>query len=548
MIRIYYPRDKRLYDWRLIRGIHTIGRDKDCDLVIEDDTVSRRHARLEIIDEQNINLSDLGSHNGTSVNGNIVNGSAKLEHNDIIVIGRIELRLSVGKTPQYEGNSLIISNMDEDLSKATILTMDKALRPLPLKILENPGVFKAISEIGKMLVVPGNDQDMLDKSLNLLQDIIPVERAAIFLTSGPEGELCLTACCTAGRGFSSSFYISRTIIGEVFDQKRAILISDPQANSRFAEQQSIIDSKIKSAMAVPLYDEGQIFGILYADTSNPAHHYTEDYLRITATFANILAAKLINSNLLNEKRAREILESELAAASRIQSRLLPTELPNIDGYLFNAFQIQCGQVGGDLYDMAELADGRILLLLADVSGKGMGAALLASNILAAFRALYNAKDFDLLDATRNVSKQLQAFTRPGDFATLFIGLLNPETNSLQFINSGHNPPIVLRRDGTIKYLEASGIPIGIMDFDAWKKESIDILAGDCIFIFTDGIPEAVNSNDEQFSDEKLEKLAKEYSGKTPEEFTDSIMMEVNNFIGESPRSDDITMIILRRIH
>ena len=546
MIRIFNPLDKSRQDWRLQEGTYVIGRSPECDLVITDDTVSRRHARIEIIDEQTVNLIDLGSHNGTTVNGIRVTDPVKLSHNDIVALGKVELKLTTGEISGIKDNLVSISEVDDDLTKATLLPMREALQPLPSKILENPEVFKAISEIGRMLIVPGGDEKMLNEGLKLLQEVIPVERAAIFLTGQEEEDICLSACCLASEGHSDSFCISRTILRELLKQRKAILIPDPQAEAKYARQHSIIRSKIKSAMAVPLFDEGKVFGILYADTTNPTHHYTEDYLRITATFGNMLAAKMINNNLLNERRAREILESELAVASQIQEQLLPRELPAIEGYSSEAFQIQCKQVGGDLYDVARLDDGRILLLLADVSGKGMGAALLASNILASFRAFYNTKDFGLLGATCGVSKQLLTFTRPGDFATLFIGLLDPGANSLQYINAGHNPPLVLRSDGRTEYLKASGMPIGVMHFDAWKEESIDLLAGDSVFFFTDGIPEAFNSRDEQFGDDRLEKLAKKCSGQSPKEFTDSVVAEVNNFIGKLPRSDDITMMILRR--
>ncbi len=546
MIRIFDPVDKGRHDWRLQKGTYIIGRSTECDLAIMDDTVSRGHARIEIVNEQTINLTDLGSHNGTTVNGNRITGPAKLNHNDIIAFGKVEVKLTIDEISGITDSRVSITDIDDDLTKATLLPMDEALKPLPARILEDPNVFKAISEVGKMLIVPGDDEQMLEKGIELLQKVIPVERVAVFLTGESGEDVFLSACCIAGEKHSNSFCISNTILKEILSQKKAILISDPQTEGKYAEQQSIIRSNIKSAMAVPLYDEGQVLGILYADTTNPVHHYTEDYLRITATFANILAAKMINNNLLNEKRAKEILESELATASQIQEQLLPRESPRIEGYSLDAFQIQCRQVGGDLYDVAQLSDGRIIFMLADVSGKGMGAALLASDILASFRILYNVRDFDLLDATCRVSRQLLAFTRPGDFATLFIGLLNPDTNSLQYINAGHNPPLVMRNDCKVEYLQASGIPMGVMDFDAWKEESIDFLAGDSIFIFSDGIPEAVNSRDEQFGDERLEKLAIECSGRSPKEFTDSIMAEVNNFIGEVPRSDDITMIVLSR--
>jgi sigma-B regulation protein RsbU (phosphoserine phosphatase) len=424
--------------------------------------------------------------------------------------------------------------------------MEEALRPLPSKILENPNIFTALSEMGKMLIIPGPQEEMLEKALDLFQAIVPAERVAIIFTGEQGNQIFLAASRLPNEGSPASFTISHTIVRELLIQQNAILISNTQTHSKFAGKKSIIESGIESAMAVPLFDKGQVLGILYADTANPAHHYTEDYLRITATFGNMLAAKISNCHLLKEQRAKEILESELAVASQIQKQLLPREYPHIEAYSFDAFQIQCKLVGGDLYDVTRLDDGRILFMLADVSGKGMGAALLASNILASFRVLYDSRDFDLLDATGNVSRQLLAFTRPGDFATLFIGLLCPKTHILRYINAGHNPPLVVRSDGKIEYLEASGIPIGAMQFDAWKEESIDLLAGDNVFVFTDGIPEAVNSREDQFGDERLEKLAIECARQSPEEFIDSIMEEVNNFIGEVARSDDITMIVLIR--
>jgi sigma-B regulation protein RsbU (phosphoserine phosphatase) len=149
-------------------------------------------------------------------------------------------------------------------------------------------------------------------------------------------------------------------------------------------------------------------------------------------------------------------------------------------------------------------------------------------------------------AVCSVSRQLLAFSRSGDFATLFIALLDPISNSLRFVNAGHNPPLVIKSGGEKEYLDASGIPLGAMAFDAWKENSIAIREGDVVFVFTDGIPEAVDSQDEQFGDDRLEKLAVVCAGKSPKEFTDAVMTAVSDFIGEFARSDDITMLILRR--
>ena len=547
MIKLFSLEGNKLYDWTLEKGKFTIGRSTQGDLVINDSTVSRKHAEIEIVDENIINLTDLGSHNGTTVNGYAITDSAKLKDGDIISFGRVEFKIVIGEKEELASDTFSVAeSSDDDLKNATVLPIKEALQPLPAKIIDNPRVFQAISEMGRMLILPGSGEEMFDKALELLQGAIPTERVALLLSKPGGQELSLAASRFSGRRASGSFTISRTIVRELLNQKNAILISDPQADSRFAEQKSIVGSGIRSAMAVPLFDEGRVLGILYADTTNPLHRYTEDFLRVTATFGNILAAKITNHNLLKERQVKEVLEAELKVASQIQNQLLPAKLLHIERYSLSAFQAQCKSVGGDLYDVAELADGRILFLLADVSGKGMGAALLMSNVLAAFRIMYAAQDFRLLDAVSQVSRQLLKFSRPGDFATLFICVLCPKTNTLRYINAGHNPPLLVRSNGKMEDLEASGIPIGTFDISNWKEETLKFEKGDFLFMFTDGVPEATNKDGEMYEDDRLKRFLLNSQNQSPEELTESVLDEIKDFMGEAPQSDDITMMILRR--
>lgn len=545
MFKLFSLEGKRLYDWALKQGNYTVGRSSGCDLVINDSTVSREHARVEVADEKTISLTDLGSHNGTTVNGYAINDTVKLQTNDIVSFGRVQFKI----TPSSEktaATAFSLGDSEQDLANATLLPIKEALRPLPAKVIDNPQVFQAISEMGRMLILPGSGEEMFEKALELLQDVIPTERVAILL-SEPEGEeLYLAASRVSGRRPLDSFTISRTIVRELLNQKNAILISDPRADSRFAQQQSIVGSGIRSAMAVPLFDEDKVLGILYADTSNPVHRYSEDFLRVTATFGNILAAKIANQSLLKERQAKEVLEAELKVASQIQNQLLPASLLEVEGYSISAFQAQCKAVGGDLYDVAQLKDGCVLFLLADVSGKGMGAALLMSNILAAFRILYGAEDFNLADVTSRVSRELVRFSRAEDFATLFICELCPEKHTLRYLNAGHNPPIMVRSDGKVEELQPSGIPIGAFDLYGWKEETLEFGVGDFLFMFTDGVSEATNSQGEMYQEERLKGFLLKFQKQSPDELTESVLDEIREFMGGASQSDDITTIILRR--
>jgi sigma-B regulation protein RsbU (phosphoserine phosphatase) len=184
--------------------------------------------------------------------------------------------------------------------------------------------------------------------------------------------------------------------------------------------------------------------------------------------------------------------------------------------------------------------------LADVSGKGMGAALLMSNVLAAFRILYSAPDFDLFDVTCRVSKQLLRVSRPEDFATLFICQLCPESHTLRYINAGHNPPLMVRDNGEVEHLQPSGIPIGAFDISGWKEETLEFGVGDFLFMFTDGVSEATNRDGEMFEDDRLKEFLLKSQSQSPEELTESVLNEINAFMGGALPSDDVTMIVLRR--
>jgi serine phosphatase RsbU (regulator of sigma subunit) len=514
-------------------------------LIIDDETVSRKHAEIEIIDKDTIRITDIGSHNGTIVNGRRIKESTLLQPNDSIVLGKAEMIMTEGASSSFPGSPIDFLDFSPELTQAIRLPVDQALSIPSTAIMEQPGILASFSEMGKMLILPGPEEKMFGRSLELLGEVIAGDRFAIFLVGDDKEELHLAACRITGEKISEPFKISRTILEDLLYNRNAVLISDTRTNSKYAEQQSIVQARIQSAIAVPLFDDDEILGLIYADTRNPLHHYSEDDLRVTTTFGNILAAKIANCHLLKERQAKEILESELEVASQIQAELLPGEFPVINGYSFHAFQVQCQSVGGDLYDVCKLTDGRILFLLADVSGKGMGAALLASNILASFRILYDTPDLDILDAVRRVSEQLLTFSRSGDFATLFIGTLQPEKRHFQYVNAGHDPPLLVRNDGSTEPLEASGVPVGALDIPVWKTETIDLERGDFIFAYTDGITETLNEKDELFGEERLMSALLASIGQSPENLVEKIIRDVRDFMGDVPQSDDITLFMLR---
>jgi len=547
MLKLVGTDEEKFYSWALKPGSYKIGRKSDCDFCIPHRTVSRHHAVLSVPDNGNsMVLEDLGSHNGTFVDSKRISKKTGVKAGMSIMFGSTEFKIV--KSDKSDAGSAALPKTilgDEDLQKSVFLSIDEALKPLPEKASELPNLLPTFFDMAKMLVLTEPQEVMLNKSLEMISKVIPAERLAVLFVSDDNEEVYTAAARRSGNSGSEGFHLSKTIVGDIISNKRAIVLGNPEEDPRFATQKSIIMSDMKSVVAVPMFDEGRILGILYADTSNPAHSYNDEHMRVMATFGNIIASRLLNYELLDERQEKEVMEAELRRASSIQKNLLVTEPLEIKDYQIFGYQEQSRQVGGDLYDYKLLPDGKLLFLLADVSGKGMGAALLMSNILASFRILYEMDNFDLLRAVESASLQLCRFSSPGDFATLFTGLLDPETNQLQFINAGHNPPLLVREGNVLEELQPSGTMIGAFDFSTWEKQTVEMNPGDLVYIYTDGITEADNTR-EQLGEERMQEILRENSGRSPSDLADAFMDRINEFMGDEPRSDDITMMILKR--
>lgn len=548
MLKLVGTDGDKFYSWELKPGKYLVGREGDSDFRIPHRTVSRRHAEIEVPGNgAGVQVTDLGSHNGTYVENRRIAQKTDLEIGNPIRFGGAEFKLVEGDNKSSLAGSTLprAALKNEDLQKSVFLDIDEALKPLPEKASELPHLVATIFDMAKLLVLTEPRQEMLEKSLKMVSRVIPSDRLAVLFVSDDGEEVYTAATLHPNEKDPGEFQLSRTIINDIITNKHAIVIGNPEEDPRFAAKQSIIMSEMKSAMAVPLIDEGRILGILYADTANPMHSYNDEHMRVMATFGNIIASRLLNYELLDERQEKELLDAEINRAASIQENLLVTEPPKLDGYRIYAYQEQSRYVGGDLYDMKLLPDGKLLFLLADVSGKGLGAALLMSNILAGFRILYDSDNFNLRKAVESVSLQLYHFSSPGDFATLFIGLLDPETNKLRFVNAGHNPPLLVGPGDRMETLEPSGTMIGAFDFSTWEESETTMNPGDLVYIFTDGITEADNGK-EQYGEERMTEFLLEHKSCKPDDLAFKYMKVINDFMGSAPRSDDITMMILKR--
>jgi sigma-B regulation protein RsbU (phosphoserine phosphatase) len=259
-----------------------------------------------------------------------------------------------------------------------------------------------------------------------------------------------------------------------------------------------------------------------------------------------IRASLENDYLVKQSLEKERFEKELALAASIQQTIIPKELPKIDGYQIAGINIPSKMVGGDYYDCIDLRDGRFALIMADVAGKGISAALLVNTLNA---ALYSYLTFDIVltDLAEKLNKLIFKSSPPDKYITFLVAMLNSKTGELEIVNAGHNPALILRKDGTLEQIEAGGIGLGMLDLGfPYSGQNTILNSGDKLFLYTDGIPEAMNSDEEVYSDERMIEFFKKNSDKNPQEYIKLMVEDVKKHVNGAEQSDDITVLILKK--
>jgi sigma-B regulation protein RsbU (phosphoserine phosphatase) len=339
--------------------------------------------------------------------------------------------------------------------------------------------------------------------------------------------------------------ISRTVMDEVLNNGKSVLTSDAQSDPRYASQTMALLG-IRSVLAVPLsVNQSEVFGIIYADSPTYEATFTEEHLNILTTLASVASIRVENARLLEERFERERMERELELATEIQQRFQPSSPPIIAGYEFQGISFSCYEIGGDYYDFISLHNDKMLIALGDVSGKGTAAALLMSSLHAAIHGQVAAKS-SLPEMIRAVNQYLADNTPTNRFVTLFSAELDPENGRIQFINAGHNPPLLVHADGTIEQLASGGFPLGIIPTADYDLGETELKSGEVLIIYSDGVSEAANLQGEEFGVERLSEVVKQNLQRSASGIRDKIESAVSSFTQSAPAGDDITLVIVKR--
>ena len=484
-----------------------IGRDKDdCQIVIPEASVSRKHALVRRI-QGKFYVEDLTSRNHTYLNDDkdknkIQTRTLLKDHDQIIICGHHLAFYETEPKPDLPEHlkAKAIEAEDEDNS-----TVEATLQPSSSKqILEAQPAERLtmLLEIGVELTQTIKTDDLLPKIVDkLFQVFRQADRGFIIMKD--ETKLYAQVTKTRRQGEEDKTNFSRKIVNRTMDTGQAILSEDASADKNFDMSQSIADCKIRSMVCAPLLSrgDGPAFGVIQLDTQDRFKKFTQDDLRLLMAVAAQAGVAIENARLHESLVSRVELERDLELARRVQMSFLPKKFPQVAGYEFFAHYESAQEVGGDYYDFIPLPNGRLGVMIGDVAGKGVPAALLMAKVSSDAR-FCTLTEASLSDAINKLNDHMQEAGMLDRFVTFGACLIDLALHTLMVVNAGHPPPLIYRagmksfEDGCTK--DQTGYPLGIVEGTQYEGNTITLAPGDCVVLFTDGISESRSKEEKEF--------------------------------------------------
>jgi sigma-B regulation protein RsbU (phosphoserine phosphatase) len=539
----------------------TLGRSARNDLCIPDPFASRVHAEVRREGEEYF-LQDLGSANGTLYNGGTVEGTVPLTPGGRIQIGETEIVFDDGTYHSSMGATMITDNSSTSLPEATIALASgdrttsglleaiegartKPEQSVAVRVAREGDLLALISKVGITLLASSTLDETLEQIVSLVFEAVPADRCLLMMRDGDNEEMRVAVARLRDRvGEVGEIRVSRNVMDEVVMRGNSVLTSDAQHDPRFASGTMVLQG-VRSVLAVPLGVSDKVFGIIYADSPIAEGRFTEDHLKVLTTLASVAAIRVENARLVEARLQQERLERELQLASEIQQRFQPAAPPQVAGYELQGISFPCYEIGGDYYDFIRRADGRLVIALGDVSGKGTAAALLMSSLHAAIHAQTGSHD-TLVDTISAVNRYLAENIPPNRFVTLFFAELDPDSGALSFLNAGHNPPLIVHAAGTVEQLSSGGLPLGIKGDAEYREGRTHLQPGDVLVIYSDGVTEAASPNGEEFGPTRLYEVVSRNVDASAAGIRDRIESALTKFSQGTQAADDITLVIVKR--
>jgi sigma-B regulation protein RsbU (phosphoserine phosphatase) len=396
----------------------------------------------------------------------------------------------------------------------------------------------------------------LDEVLNRVMDeVIAATRAerGFVMLNEPDGQLLFRVA----RGMDQTiiddpqFQVSRSVVERVAREGKAILTSDAQVDDRFSMRRSVMILGLRSILCVPIVTREQVLGVVYVDNRLQAGIFTQDHLELLTAIASSAAIAIENARLYQVAVEKGRLERELQMARDVQASLLPRETPQVPGWEFVARWRPAREVAGDYYDFIPGEQGEIGLVIADVTDKGMPAAL----FMALTRSIVRASLAGAASPAEGIARANRLICEDstrGMFVTLFYALLDPPTGRFTYVNAGHNPPLLCgARDGAEgrqpTKLTLTGMALGIDPEVSYEQRTVHLNLGDFILLYTDGVTDAMDTNGRMFGMERLEDSLVGSCGASATDVMAALVEAIDAFSGATARFDDVAMMVVRRL-
>ncbi|MEQ1828128.1 MAG: SpoIIE family protein phosphatase [Pirellula sp.] len=536
---------------------YILGRHPDCDIVLESGSVSRQHAKISKSGTGFV-LEDLKSRNGSFVNGRLVGEPTKLLEGDIIRICDIELNfhedaqasgLTAKTSAEGSGLGIMIVEDDADSSAVRSVTAKLDVRGSQYGVQLSASAeskLAAILEIMKSLGKAISIDEVLPKVLDTLFTIfIQADRGFIILNDA-EGQLKPRWVKTRRPDQEEMVRVSRTVLREVMQTKEAIISLDAGSDSRFELSQSIADFRIRSMIVAPLLDsEGEPIGAIQIDTIQQKGGFENKDLEILVGVANQAGIAIENAQLHEQAVEQRLVKQDLELASQVQLAFLPKSAPKIPGYTFFQYYNPAQQIGGDYFDYIELDQNRLAIVIADVVGHGVAAAMFMAKLSAEARFAFASIDDPRL-ALQSLNDRITALGVE-KFITMSVIVLDYVAHKACIVIAGHMPPIMLTKSNEITEpgADVGGPPLGIMSDIPFEMYELDLNKGESLTMYTDGIFEAPNSQGAQFSIERVRQQVATCQGDIQRAGTEIINQVTKHIVGCS-QEDDMCLVIVGR--
>jgi sigma-B regulation protein RsbU (phosphoserine phosphatase) len=522
----------------------SLGRSSAAELSFPDDNgLSRQHLALER-DGEGWALRDLGSKNGTMLNGAKVTGRIPLKPGDRITAGHLIL-IYDGASSKAQQPVVVFDPREEPAEHATSSTV----------ITHFDGVIKSDGGIGEAqtlaashvsaLVRAGNElagnrplPELFRFILDLAIQAVKADRGVLMTAEGDD----IVVRANKGDGFR----ISTAVRDRVLNSGLSVLVRDTSIDDAFRERRSIVEQNIRTLMAVPLQTRDKIIGIIYVDSPSLLREFTKDDLNLLTVMANVAAIRIEHTRFAEVEQARQLMARDLEQAAEIQQRFLPAIAPAVRGLDVAGHNAPCRTVGGDYYDFFPYGGSRIAMVLGDVSGKGMPASLLMMGLQARVQVLIEEPK-SLADVMTRLNRITSANCPSNRFITLFFCILDGDTGELTFCNAGHNPPLIVRANGTYEQLSGGGPVLGILPSIEYQEYQARLAEGDALVIYSDGVTEANNPAGDEFEIEGLAAAVIPDRNKYASTIITGINKALATYTAGAPPADDITLIVARRI-